>query len=88
MEKLSFHVMGSTDRITVFSPRPYFDAIAHLRVANHCNPIRLLILGKTTAFQPILYCGFCNQYAIYHEHDCGFPRGPFDGYPSDAPSTD
>ena len=42
-------------------------------------------------FEPILYCGFCNQYAIYHEHECDSPQGPFDpfdGYPSDAPSTD
>ena len=80
--------MGSMDRISVFGQRPYSDAIAHLRVADHCNPIRFLIPGKTPAFQPILYCGFCNQYAIYHDHDCSSPRGPFDGYPSDAPSTD
>ena len=84
----NYHFMGSTDRISVFGPKPYFDAIAHLRVADYCNPIRLLIPRKTPAFQPILYCGFCNQYAIDHEHDCGSPRGPFDGYPSDAPSTD
>ena len=80
--------MGSTDRISIFGPRPYSDAIAHLWVADHCNPIRLLIPRKTPEFQPILYCGFYNQYAIYHEHDCGSPRGPFDDYPFDAPSTD
>ena len=79
--------MGSIDRISVFGPKPYSNAIAHLRVADHCNPIRLHIPGKTPAFQPILYCGFYNQYAIYHEHDCGSPWGSFDGYPSDAPST-
>ena len=79
------------DRISVFGPRPYSDAIAHLRVADHCNPRRLLIPGKTPTFQPILYCRFCNQYAIYHEHECDSaqsPFDPFDGYPSDAPSTD
>ena len=80
--------MGSTDRIYVFGPIPYSDAITHLRVADHCNPVRLLIPEKTPAFQPILYCGFCNRYAIYHEHECDSPRGPFDGYPFDAPSTD
>ena len=74
--------------ISVFGPRPYSDAIANLRVADHYNPIKLLIPGRTPAFQPIFYCRFYNQYAISHEHDCGFPRGPFDGYPSDAPSTD
>ena len=50
--------MGSTNRISIFGPRPYSDAITHLQVADHCNPIRLLIPGKTPAFQPILYCGF------------------------------
>ena len=50
--------MGTMDRISVFGPRPYFFAIAHLRVADHCNPIKLLIPGRTPAFQPILYCGF------------------------------
>ena len=80
--------MGSTDRISVFGPRPYFDAVAHLRVADHCNPIKRLIPGRTPAFQPILYCGFYNQYAIYHEHKCDSPQGPFDGYPFDAPSID
>ena len=86
-----YHFMGSTDRISVFGPRPYSDAIAHLRIADHCNPRSLLILGKTPTFEPILYCRFCNQYAIYHEHECDSPQGPFDpfdGYTSDAPSTD
>ena len=86
-----YHFMGSTDRISVFGPRPYSDAIAHLRIADHCNPRSLLIPKKTPTFEPILYCGFCNQYAVYHEHECDFPQGPFDpfdGYPSDAPFTD
>ena len=59
----NYHFMGSTDRISVFGPRPYSDAIAHLWIADHCNPRRPLILGKTPVFEPILYCGFCNQYA-------------------------
>ena len=80
--------MGSTDRIAVFGPRPYFDAIAHLRVADHCNPIKLLIPGRPPVFQPIFYCEFCNKYAISHVHDCSFPWGLFDGYPSDDASTD
>ena len=46
--------------------------------------------GKTPEFEPLLYCGFCNKNAIYHEHECDDypPRDPYDGYPSDAPSTD
>ena len=80
--------MGSTDRIAVFGPRPYSDVVAHLKVVDHCNPVKLLILGRTLVFQPIFYCGFCNKYAISHVHDCSSPRGPFNGYPSDAASTD
>ena len=83
-----YNFMGSTDRIAVFGPRPYSDAIAHLRVADHCNPVKFLIPGRPPVFQPIFYCGFCNKYAISHDHDCSSPRGPFDGYPSDAASTD
>ena len=35
-------------------------------------------------------CGFCNKYAIHHEHDCDdySSISPYDDYPSDAPSTD
>ena len=86
-----YHFMGSTDRISVFGPRPHVDAIAHLRITDHCNPKSLLIPGRRPMDEPILYCGFCNRYAIYHEHECDSPQGPFDpfdGYPSDAPSTD
>ena len=72
--------MGSIDRNFVFGPRPYSDAIAHLRIADHCNPRRLLISWKTPMFEPILYCGFCNQYAILHEHECDSPQGPFDPF--------
>ena len=46
----NYHFMDSTDRISVFGPRPYSDAIANLRVADHCNPIKLLIPGRTPAF--------------------------------------
>ena len=80
--------MGSTDRIVVIGPRPYSDAVAHLRVADHCNSVKFLISGKPPVFQPIFYCEFCNKYAISHDHDCSSPRGLFDGYPSDAASID
>ena len=52
----NYHVMGSTNKISVFGPKPYSDVVAHLRVADHCNPIKLLIAGRTPAFQPIFYC--------------------------------
>ena len=77
-----YHFIGSTDRISIFGPRPYANAIAHLRIANHCNPRSLLTPGKTPKFEPFLYCGFCNKYAIYHEHECDYypSRDPYDGY--------
>ena len=87
----NYHFMRSTDRISVFGPRPYSDAIAHLWIVDHCNPRSLLIPGETPTFKPILYYGFNNQYAIYHEYECDSPQGPFDpfdSYSSDAPSTD
>ena len=80
--------MGSTDRIVVFGPRPYSDAVAHLRVVNHCNPVKFLTPGRPPVFQPIFYCGFCNKYVISHDHDCRSSRGSFNGYPSDVSSTD
>ena len=55
------HFIRSTDRISVFGPRPYANAIAHLRIVDHCNPRSLLTPGKTPEFEPLLYCGFCNH---------------------------
>ena len=85
-----YHFIGSIDRISVFGPKPYANALVHLRIADHPNPRSLLILGKTQRFEPLLYCGLCNKYAIYHEHACddNAPWDPYDGYPSDSPSTD
>ena len=85
-----YHFIGSIDKIFVFGPRPYANALVHLHIADHPNPRSLLTPGKTSKFEPLLYCGFCNKYAIYHEHNCDdySPTGLYDGYPSDAPSTD
>ena len=69
---------------------PNANALVHLQIADHPNPRSFLIPGKTPKFEPLLYFGLCNKYAIYHEHACddGSPWDPYDGYPSDAPSTD
>ena len=84
----NYHFIGSTDRISIFGPKPYANALVHLRIANHPNPRSLLIPGKTPRFEPLLYCGLCNKYAIYHKHACDDAQwDPYDGYPS-APSTD
>ena len=85
-----YHFIGRTDRISVFGPRPYANALVHLRIADHPNPKSLLIPGKTLEFEPLLYCRLCNKYAIHHEHACNddSPWDTYDGYPSDALSTD
>ena len=59
-------------------------------IAGHYIPRSFLTLGKTLEFEPLLYCGFCNQYAIYHEHGCNDdpPWDPYDSYPFDAYDTD
>ena len=62
--------MGNSDRISVFGPKPYANAISHLQITDHCNPRSFLTLGKIPKFEPLLYCGFCKQYAFYHEHEC------------------
>ena len=86
----NYHFIGSTDRIPVFGPKPYANALIHLHIADHPNSRSLLILGKTPRFEPLLYCRLCNKYATYHEHACAdnAPWDPYDGYPFDAPSTD
>ena len=73
----NYHFIGSTNRISVFRPKPYANALVHLQLANHPNPRSLLIPGKTPRFEPLLYCGLCTKYATYHEHAC-----------DDTPSTD
>ena len=85
-----YHFIGSIDKISVFGPRSYANALVHLHIVDHPNPRSLLIPGKTPEFEPLLFFGFCNKYAIYHEHNCDdySPTGPYDGYPSDAPSID
>ena len=63
--------MGSTERISVFGPRPYANAISHIKIVDHCNARSFLTPGKTPEFKPLQYCGFCNQHATYHEHQMG-----------------
>ena len=84
-----YHFIGSTDRISVFGLRPYDTAIHNLRRLKHTDPRKYLI-GENPKYEPLLYCGFCNQYAIYHEHECNDdpPWDSYDGYPFDAPDTD
>lgn len=84
----NYHFAGNTGRISVLTTRPYFTAIPNLQWINHSDPRRLIT--RKPDYEPLIYCGFCNQYATYHEHDCDYnpPWNPYDGYPFDAPSID
>ena len=81
-----YHFIRSIERISVFGPRPYANAISHIRIVDYCNPRSFLTLGKTPEFELLLYCGFCNQHTTYHEHACNDdpPWDPDDSYPSDT----
>ena len=83
-----YHFILSTDRIFVFGRRPYDTAICNLRRIEHTDP-RNYLTSENPKYEPLLYCWFCNQYAIYPEHECNDdpPWDPYDGYPSNAPNT-
>ena len=84
-----YHFIGITKRIFVSSPKPYATAISHIQFAKHSNPRSFIIPGRTPEYESLLYCGFCNQYTIYHEHGCNDnpPWDPYNGYPTDALDT-
>ncbi|KAK9983912.1 hypothetical protein SO802_033437 [Lithocarpus litseifolius] len=84
-----YHFEGNTDRITVFSLKPYGTAIQHLFIADYINPKDFTNPLKNPVYEHLLYCGFCNQYTTYHEHDCNNdpPWDPYDGC-SDYCDTD
>ena len=74
----------------MFTTRPYLARFLGLQRIGYIDTRRIITPGKTPEYEPLFYCGFCNQYAIYHEHECidDRPWDPYDGYPSDAPDTD
>ena len=81
------HFIGSPDRIYVFGLWPYDIAIRNLRRIGRIDPRKYLT--ENPKYEPLLYCGFCNQYALYDEHECNDDPlwDPYDGYPSNAPNT-
>lgn len=68
--------------------RPYTLSIPNLQRIGNSNSRRFI--RKNPEYEALIYCGFCNQYIVFHEHgyDYNPPWDPYDGYPSDAPSTD
>ena len=85
-----YHFIGNINRIHVFGIKPYISTVHHLERIGHDDPKRFLIPGKSLAYEPLLYYGFCNQYDVYHVHACNDDSlwDPYNGYPFDAPDTD
>ena len=79
----NYHFTGNTGRISVFTTKPYSEAFLTQRLDN-IDPSQLTT--QNADHEPLLYCGFCNLYDKYHEHDCDYhpPWDPYDGYPSDV----
>ena len=81
MEKLPFHKKHWQDfsfyHQAIFRSLPYSKAPSQLTTQNADH-------------EPLLYCGFCNLYDKYHEHDCDYNPlwDPYDGYPSDVTDWD
>ena len=65
----NYHFVGNTGRISVYTTRSYSTAL-HTERIDYIKP-RQLVTQKAD-FEPILYCGFCNQYAKYREHNCDY----------------
>ena len=84
----NYHFVGNTGRIPIFTTRPYSTSIPGLQRIGYIDPRQFII--RNLDYEPLLYCGFYNQYAMYHEHDCNYnpPWDPYDGCPSDAYDTD
>ena len=84
----NYHFVGNTGRISIFTTRPYSTSIPGLQRIGYNDPRQFMT--RNPDYEPLLYCGFCNQYAMYHEHDCNYnpPWDPYDGCPSEAYDTD
>ena len=84
----NYHFVGNTSRISIFITRPYSTSIPNLQRIDYLDPRKFIT--RNADYEPLLYYGFCNQYAKYHEHDCNYnpPWDPYDGYPSNAYDID
>ncbi|KAK9990090.1 hypothetical protein SO802_025075 [Lithocarpus litseifolius] len=78
----NYHFIGSTGRISIFTAKPYFNAIPNIqRMGNH-NPKRFI--KRKPEYEPLVYCGFCNEYTTFSEHNCNYnPPWDYDGPPSE-----
>ena len=72
----------------MFTTRPYTSSIPNLQRIGNNNPMRFI--KRNLEYEALINCGFCNQYTIYHEHECNdnLPWDPYDGYLFDAYDMD
>ena len=82
----NYYFVGNTSKITVFTNRPYSEAI-NLQSTSHSDPRSFT--RRNPKYEPVSYYGFCNQFTKFHDHGCDYnpPWDPYDGYPSDGAST-
>ncbi|KAL0002099.1 hypothetical protein SO802_015880 [Lithocarpus litseifolius] len=78
----NYHFISNTRRITVFSTRPYYESTPRLSWVHNCNPRRFMIPRTDLIYEPLIYCGLCEQFTTFHEHPCN------DDPPWESPDDD
>ena len=73
----NYYFIGNTGRITVFTNKPYSEAI-NLQGTSHIDPQNFV--KRNPDYEAILWCGVCNEFAKFHEHGYNEPWDPYDGY--------
>ena len=64
-----YHFMGSTEIISVFGPRPYANAISHIRIVDHCNSRSFLTQEKLQSLSRFYIVDFViNMLHIMNMH--------------------
>ena len=76
----NYYFVGNTGRITVFTNRPYSEAI-NLQNTFHSDPRSFI--KKNLEYEAISYYGICNEFAKFHEHGYDSPWDLYDGYNTD-----
>ncbi|KAL0013747.1 hypothetical protein SO802_000816 [Lithocarpus litseifolius] len=69
-------------RISIFSTRPYFESTPQLSWVHNCDPRRFMIPGTDPIYEPLNYCGLCEQFTTFYEHPCN------DDPPWESPDDD
>ncbi|KAL0002101.1 hypothetical protein SO802_015882 [Lithocarpus litseifolius] len=64
----NYYFIGNIGRISVFSTRPYYESTSRLSWVHNCDLRRFMILGTGPIYEPLIYCGLCEQFTTFHEH--------------------